>query len=44
VKTFVVLLLIALTLMMTLAVGGPVAQSPLRSAADWGLIDGRGLG
>jgi hypothetical protein len=44
VKTFVVLLLVALTFMMTFAVAGPVAQSPFRSAADSGLIDGRGLG
>jgi hypothetical protein len=42
VKTFVVLLLLALAFMMTFAVAGPVAQSPSRSAVDSGLIDGRG--
>jgi hypothetical protein len=44
VKTFVVLLLLVLTFMMTFAVAGPVAQSPIRSAGDSGLIDGRNPG
>lgn len=43
-KTFVVLLLVALTFMMTFAVAGPVAQSPFRSTAGSGLIDGRNPG
>jgi hypothetical protein len=46
VKTFVVLLLVTLTLMVTFtfAIAGPTAQSPFQSAGGSGLIDGRGLG